>query len=80
MIPGLLLREAIFWIAAALCLIAEIAILRSMFRGSRIATPDRSPAVDAEVPRGRPVTEVIWAVLPAVGLIVILTLTWGAIR
>lgn len=80
MILSLLLREAIFWVAAALCLVAEIAILRSMLRGSRVVTPDRSPAVDADVPRGRPVAELIWAVLPAVALAVILTLTHGAIR
>jgi hypothetical protein len=49
-----------------------------MHRGSRAATPDRSPAVDAEVPRGQPVTEVVWAVLPAVGLIVLLVLTLRA--
>ena len=80
MIPSLLLREVIFWIAAALCLIAEIAILRSMLRGSRSVTPDRSPAADADVPRGRPIAEVIWAVLPAVALAVILVLTRGEIR
>jgi hypothetical protein len=48
MISSLLLRETIFWIAAALCVVAEIAILRSMLRGTRTVTPDRSPAVDAE--------------------------------
>ena len=80
MIPGLLLREAIFWIAAALCVVAEIAILRSMFRGTRTAHPDRSPSVDADVPRARPMGEMIWAVLPAIGLIVILAITRGAIR
>ena len=80
MIPSLFLREAIFWIAAVLCVVAEIAILRSMLRGSRIATPDRSPAVDADLPRARPLSELIWAVLPAIGLAVILVLTRGAIR
>lgn len=80
MIPSLFLRESIFWIAAALCVVAEVAILRSMLRGSRIATPDRSPAVDADVPRARPVSELIWAVLPAIGLVLILVLTRGAIR
>ena len=80
MIPSLLLRETIFWIAAALCTVAEIAILRSMFRGTRIVTPDRSPAVDAEVPRARPLGELIWAVIPALALVAILYLTWSAIR
>ena len=80
MIPSPLLRESIFWIAAIICVVAEIAILRSMFRGSRVATPDRSPAVDAEVPRGRPVAEIVWAILPAVALIVILVVTRDAVR
>ncbi len=80
MIPGLLLREAIFWIAAALCVVAEIFILRSMLRSSRAATPDRSPSVDADVPRARPLGEMIWAALPAIGLIVLLIYTRGAIR
>ena len=80
MIPGPLLREAIFWIAAALCLIAELFILRSMLRGSRMASPDRSPSVDAEVPRPRPMGEMIWAVLPAIALVILLAFTRGAIR
>ena len=76
--PSPLLRDAIFWVAAALCVIGEIAILRSMHRGSRAVTPDRSPAGDADVPRGQPATEVVWAVVPAVGLIVLLVLTLRA--
>ena len=80
MIPGPLLREVLFWIAAILCVVAEIAILRSMLRGSRVTAPDRSPSVDAEVPRARPMSEMVWAVLPAIALVVILTLTRSAIR
>jgi hypothetical protein len=80
MMPSLLLREAIFWIAAALCVAAEIAILRSTLRGSRAATPAPSQPVDAHVARGRPLAELIWAVLPAIGLLVILILTRVAIR
>ena len=80
MMPSLLLREAIFWIAAALCVAAEIAILRSMLRGSRVVAAARPLAVDADVPRGRPLAELIWAALPAIGLAVILILTHAAIR
>jgi hypothetical protein len=80
MSPSLPVREAIFWIAALLCTIAEIAILRSMLRGSRATAPDRSASVDANMPRGRPGAELVWAVLPAIGLIVILALTHGALR
>jgi heme/copper-type cytochrome/quinol oxidase subunit 2 len=76
--PSPLLRDAIFWVAAALCVIGEIAILRSMHRASRAVTPERPPAADADVPRGQPATEVVWAVVPAVGLIVLLVLTLRA--
>ena len=74
------LRVAIFWIAAFLCIVAELAILRSMLRGSRtrVASPDGD--VEATVPRGRPVMELIWAVVPAVALIFVLLATRGAIR
>jgi hypothetical protein len=73
------MREAIFWFAVALCVIAEIAILRSMGRASRHPAGDASPAGDA-VPRSRPLPEMIWAVLPAVGLAVALAFTWRAIQ
>ena len=73
------LRIAIFWIAAVLCIVAEIAILRSMLRGSRGPAAASTTAPDSIVPRGRPATEVLWAVLPAVGLVIILILTRNAI-
>ncbi len=72
------LRVAIFWIAAFLCVIAEIAILRSMVRGSRTTPP--SAASDAVVPRGRPAVELIWAIAPAIGLLVVLALTRDALQ
>jgi hypothetical protein len=72
-------RVAIFWIAAIMCIVAEIAILRSMLRGSRANHAGSSDA-DAVVPRGRPAVELIWAILPALGLILVLALTRGAVR
>jgi len=75
------LRVAIFWIAAILCVIAELAILRSMLRGSRAgAGTSAEGAPDAAMPRGRPVMELIWAVVPAIGLIFVLIATRGDIR
>jgi len=74
------LRVAIFWIAAFLCIVAEIGILRSMVRGSRAVTANSTHAPDAVVPRSRPVVELIWAVLPAIGLIIVLLLTRSAVR
>ena len=74
------LRVAIFWIAALLCVIAEIFILRSMLRGSRGPASGAEGAPDAVVPHSPAAVELLWAVVPAVGLIVILVLTRGAIR
>ena len=73
------LRVAIFWTAAVLCVIAELAILRSMLRGSR-PLPGASDRTETGVPRGRPVMEMVWAIVPAVALILVLVLTRGAIR
>ena len=80
MTVDLTLRVAIFWIAALLCVVAEIAILRSMLRGTRGPAPAPDGATDTAVPRGRPAVELLWAIVPAVGLIVILILTRGAVR
>ena len=74
------LRVAIFWVAAILCVVAELAILRSMRRGSRVGAGTPGATTGTEVPRGRPVVEMIWAVVPAIALIVVLGLTRGAIR
>ncbi len=65
--------EPIFWVAAALCLIAELAILRSAFtpRSDAHATPLPQP------PRG---SEMMWAVIPAIGLALLLAATWRAIH
>jgi len=71
------LRTAIFWIAAACCVVAELAILRSLLFG-RAAEAGRSgdrPAAG----RTKRATEIAWALLPAAGLLVVLYLTWRAV-
>ena len=73
------LRVAIFWVAAILCIVAEVAILRSMLRGSR-AGAGTAEAAGASVPRGRPGMELLWAVVPAIGLVFVLIMTRDAIR
>ena len=74
------LRVAIFWIAAVLCIIAEAAILRSMLRGSRAGAGTADAASHGAVPRGRPAMELLWAILPAILLVVVLLMTRDAIR
>jgi len=51
-----------------------------MLRGSRANPAAISNDADAIVPRGRPAVELVWAILPALGLILVLALTRGAIR
>lgn len=67
------LAEAIFWIAAAACVVAEIAILRSTYAARRVVKSDL-------VPSASPGGEVTWAVLPAVMLVVLLAATWRKIE
>lgn len=66
--------ELIFWIACGLCVVAELAILRSAF--SPHANAD-TPTPIPHSPRG---TEMVWAVIPAIILGVLLAATWRAIH
>lgn len=63
-------RAALFWIAAACCVIAQLAVLRSVVSGR---------AAGAAAVRPRRAAEVVWAVLPAIGLAVVLYATWAAV-
>jgi len=65
--------ETIFWVAAVACAVAEIAILRSLIAQRRAQHSNLVPA-------GSPVTELIWGVLPAIGLALVLVFTWRRIQ
>ncbi|HET9777002.1 MAG TPA: hypothetical protein VFP77_10580 [Gemmatimonadaceae bacterium] len=72
------LAETIFWIAAAACLVAELAILRFTFaapavRAARAA--NKSELVPA-APRGG---EIAWAIIPALVLVLLFGATWNRI-
>lgn len=61
-----------FWIAAACCLVAHVAILRSVLRvGAR---------ADAPVSPRRRMAEIAWAVVPALVLAAVLLTTWRGIQ
>jgi heme/copper-type cytochrome/quinol oxidase subunit 2 len=66
--------NGLFWLSVACCALAQFFILRSVgaSRHSSGATPG--------LPRHRGVLEIVWAVLPAVGLAVLLLFTWRAVR
>ncbi|HEU4990547.1 MAG TPA: cytochrome c oxidase subunit II transmembrane domain-containing protein [Gemmatimonadaceae bacterium] len=69
-----MLGDAIFWIAAVCCLVAQVAIIRS-------ALSPHEPAPGSEqVPRPRTGVEVVWTLLPALVLIGVFALTWQAMH
>lgn len=61
-----------FWVAATCCLVAHLAILRSVLRAS-----DRAGAV---VSSRRRLVEIAWAVVPALALAAVLLMTWRGIQ
>ncbi len=67
------LAEAIFWIAALACVLAEVAILRSSFA----ETGAHSSAL---VPVSSRRSELAWTILPALGLAVLLMFTWREVN
>ena len=67
------LAEAIFWIAAVACVVAELAILRSTYAARRVEKSDLVPSAS----RGG---EITWAIIPAVMLVFLLAVTWRRIE
>ena len=65
----------LFWTAAACCAVAELVLLRSLLFG-RARAAEQEHARDVHV--GRPV-QIAWALIPAVGLLLVLYLTWRAV-
>jgi heme/copper-type cytochrome/quinol oxidase subunit 2 len=64
----------VFWIAAGICVIAEIAILRAAF------TPGGSTSESSPMPHSPRGAEMIWAVIPAIVLALLLAATWRAVQ
>jgi hypothetical protein len=55
----------LFWMAAATCLIAHAAIVRSVFRTRQ---------------SGRWVADATWAIVPAIGLLAVFIWTWHVLH
>ncbi len=70
----LILTDGLFWLSVVCCTIAQFFIIRSV-RGTR-----HVPEPSAGVPRSRDSVEFVWAVLPAIGLVVLLLFTWRAMH
>ena len=68
-----------FWVAAVCCVFAELAILRSLLFGrARAAEAKDSMGASRAAHASRP-ADIAWAVLPALGLALVLYLTWRAV-
>ena len=68
------LADAIFWVAVACCIIAQLAIVHSV-----IISPSRVPGSEPTSITRR-VAELAWAVLPGVALGAVLFFTWRAMH
>jgi heme/copper-type cytochrome/quinol oxidase subunit 2 len=73
------IRTALFWIAATCCVFAEVAILRSLLFG-RAKKAEQQPNSGTRIGRSSRPVEIAWALLPAVGLLFVLYLTWRAVE
>jgi heme/copper-type cytochrome/quinol oxidase subunit 2 len=69
------LADLIFWLAVVCCVVAQAAIVRSALRA-----PVQHGEPGLEVPRPRRSIEIVWTVLPAIGLAIVLLFTWRAIH
>ncbi len=68
------LADAIFWIAVACCTLAQLAIIHSVF-----VSPARAEGSEPTT-RVRRAGELAWAVLPGIGLALLLVYTWAAMH
>jgi heme/copper-type cytochrome/quinol oxidase subunit 2 len=72
--------DALFWVAVACCVFAQLAIVRSVLRaGARASVPHEADARDPglrPLPRSRRVMELLWVLIPALGLAAVLVATW----
>ena len=66
--------DGLFWLSVACCALAQFFIIRS------VAASHDAPEGTTRLSGQRGVVEMMWAVLPAVGLAVLLVFTWRAVQ
>ncbi len=75
MSPALL--DGLFWASVVSCAVAQLFILRAVFR----TLPPRSPSADApNVPMPHRLQEIVWAILPAFLLAAAFIWAWRAMH
>jgi heme/copper-type cytochrome/quinol oxidase subunit 2 len=68
------LADLVFWISAACCVVAQVALVRSAIRSPMTGTPE--PAI--RMPRRS--GEIAWTIVPAIALVLLLVATWRAMH
>jgi heme/copper-type cytochrome/quinol oxidase subunit 2 len=71
--------DALFWIALAACAVAQFFILRAVFAPEApapVGSPAEAGRAAGRLRRPSRPLEIAWAVLPAVGLVVLLAWAW----
>ncbi|MEO7712977.1 MAG: hypothetical protein ABIV10_08670 [Gemmatimonadaceae bacterium] len=66
--------DGLFWFSVACCAFAQFCILRSVGGGRH------APTSMATLPRQRGSMEMVWAAVPALGLVLLFVFTWRAIH
>lgn len=67
------MNSAMFWIAAVLCAVAQVALVWSAIRAPMSGSPQ-----SASMRMPSRASEIAWTVVPAIGLVVLLVFTWRA--
>jgi hypothetical protein len=67
----------LFWTAAACCAVGQVMIVIGTVRASLDGSGSGEPRTTT-VPRPRRWSEIAWSAAPAIGLALVLTLTWRA--
>jgi hypothetical protein len=65
------LREAVFWLAVASCVVAQVAITRAALKARHPVEPG-----DSHMPQPSRLAETAWTLVPAVALALVLLATW----
>ena len=66
-------NSVLFWIAAATCAVAQVALIVSAIRAPMAGSPE-----SASMRMPRRTGEIAWTIVPAIGLAVLLVFTWRA--
>jgi len=69
--------NAVFWVVVVCCVVAQAALLRSVFTVRPIQRPTSAVGPLAPVRQGM---ELLWAVVPALALAGVLWFTWRAMH